>query len=133
MMERARAVGASPEQLAQVREALLLADRDDAGKLVAAGKIEEAIPILERVAAGTQIKHVAEVVAADLGRLRQALARQRFVAAYNQAVELANHGDTAAAIARLEALLATALEPADADQARHLLDQLQARRQHRGN
>ncbi|HEY6322799.1 MAG TPA: tetratricopeptide repeat protein [Thermoanaerobaculia bacterium] len=133
MIERARAVGASPEQLAQVREALLLADRDDAGKLVAAGKIEEAIPILERVAAGTQIKDVAELVAADLGRLRQALARQRFVAAYNQAVELANHGDTAAAIARLEALLATAPEPADADQARHLLDQLQARRQHRGN
>jgi tetratricopeptide (TPR) repeat protein len=133
MIERARAVGASPEQLAQVREALLLADRDDAGKLVAAGKIEEAIPILERVAAGTQIKDVADLVAADLGRLRQALARQRFVAAYNQAVELANHGDAAGAIAHLEALLATAPEPADADQARHLLDQLQARRKHRGN
>ena len=133
MIERARAVGASPEQLAQVREALLLADRDDAGKLVAAGKIEEAIPILERVAAGTQIKDVAELVATDLGRLRQALARQRFVAAYNQAVELANHGDAAGAIAHLQALLATAPEPADADQARHLLDQLQARRKHRGN
>lgn len=132
MIERARAVGASPEQLAQVREALLLADRDEAGELVAAGKIEEAIPILERVAAGTQIKDVAELVAADLGRLRQALARRRFVAAYNQAVELANHGDTAGAIAHLEALLATAPEPADADQARHLLDQLQARRKHRG-
>jgi tetratricopeptide (TPR) repeat protein len=133
MIERARAVGASPEQLALVREALLLADRDDAGKLVAAGKLEEAIPILERVAAGTQIKDVAELVAADLGRLRKALARQRFVAAYNQAVELANHGDPAGAIAHLQALLATAPEPADADQARHLLDQLEAHRKHRGN
>jgi tetratricopeptide (TPR) repeat protein len=133
MIDRARAVGASPEQLAQVREALLLADRDDAGRLVAAGKIEEAIPILERVAAGTQIKDVAELVAADLGRLRKALARQRFVTAYNQAVELANHGDAAGAIAHLQALLATAPEPADADQARHLLDQLRARLEHRGN
>lgn len=132
MLERARTVGASPEQLAQVREALLLADRDDAGKLVAAGKIEEAIPILERVAAGTQIKEVADLVADDLARMRQALVRQRFATAYNQAVDLANHGDMATAIARLEALLATSLEPADADQTRHLLDQLQARRKHRG-
>jgi len=132
MIERARAAGASPEQLAQAGEAMLLVDRNEAAKLAAAGKIEEAIPILERVAAGTHRPDVAELVAADLARLRQALARQRFAAAYNQAVELANHGDTAAAIARLEALLATAPEPADADQARHLLDQLQARRKHRG-
>jgi tetratricopeptide (TPR) repeat protein len=133
MTERARATGATPEQLDRVREELLLADRDEAGKLVAAGKIEEAIPILERVAAGTHSKEVADLLAADLARLRQGQTRQRFVTAYNQAVDLANHGDTAAAIAHLEALLATAPEPPDADRARDLLDQLQARRKHRGN
>jgi len=132
MIDRARVAGASPEQLARAREELLLADRRDAEKLAAADKIEEAIPILERVAAGTQRQDVAETVAADLGRLRQALARRRFAAAYNQAVELANHGDAAGAIAQLEALLAAAPEPADADQAKHLLDQLQARRKNHG-
>jgi len=132
MIDRARVAGASPEQLARAREELLLADRRDAERLVAAGKLEEAIPILERVAAGTQRQDVAETVAADLGRLRQALARRRFATAYDQAVELANHGDAAGAIAQLEALLPTAPEPADADQARHLLDQLQARRKNHG-
>jgi hypothetical protein len=128
MTERARAMGGSREDLERPGEELLLADRNEAGKLVAAGQLEAAIPILERVGAATNRKDLAELVAADLGHLRAALARQKFVAAYNQAVEVANHGETAAAIGRLQELLATNPEPTDAAQARQLLEQLQARR-----
>jgi Flp pilus assembly protein TadD len=133
----ARAIHASPEQLEKAREELLRADFNAAGKLVDAGRLEEAVPILERVAAATHRQDFRGRVEADLGRVRQTVARQRFVAAYNQAVELANHGDTAAAVARLEALLAGA--PADADgsaadtaQVKQLLEQLKARRKSRG-
>jgi tetratricopeptide (TPR) repeat protein len=129
---RAKGIHASPEQLEKAREDLLRADFNAAGRLVDAGKLEEAVPILERVAAATHRKDFGEQVATELGRVRQALARQRFTAAYNQAVELANHGDTAAAMAKLETLLAGAPDPADAAQAKQLLEQLRARRKSKG-
>jgi tetratricopeptide (TPR) repeat protein len=133
-VKRAEAIHAAPEQLEKARVGLLGADVNAASRLAELGKLDEAAAILERVTASGPRRDVADLAAVDLDRVRHALAHQKFVAAYNQAVGLANSGDTAAAIAQLEKVMAATPppDPVDAAQAQQLLDKLKARRKARG-
>jgi Flp pilus assembly protein TadD len=69
--------------------------------------------------------------AAELESARQGLAQadhHRFVTSFNQAVQLANSGNEAAAVERLAALIAATPDAADQAEARRLLDQIAARK-----
>ncbi len=113
-IEQARLAGADPGDLQQARETLLYADYNAAGKLVEAGDLAGAIASLERLAATSPDGDFHRQVVDQLGRLRQAALRQRYVETYNHAVDLANKGDLQGATAQLEALLAGTLPSAGA-------------------
>jgi tetratricopeptide (TPR) repeat protein len=105
-IERARLAGAAPEDLARLRDALLVADYNRAIASASAGDLAGAAELLRQVVAATHdggFRHRAEET---LGRVRDAASRQSAIAAFNRAVDLANHGETRKAIAELEALLA---------------------------
>jgi len=90
------------------------------------GKPREAEALIESARA-------AGASAAELDRARRSLlaaAHHGFVAAYNQAVDLANHGKADDAIARLRELLASNPDSADAAKAQTLLDDVAAHRAH---
>ncbi len=117
MVERARLAGAPPQDIAQARRNLLLADYNAAAKRANAGDLAGAIVILQRLAATTGAGAGSggagggddgfhRQVTERLDRLRQAASRKTYGDAYNHAVELANHGDLKGAAAQLEALLA---------------------------
>jgi tetratricopeptide (TPR) repeat protein len=69
----ARAASASPDSLERVREELLRADYEAAGKLAADGKVEEAVHVLERVVADTRRDDLRGAAQATLDELRARL------------------------------------------------------------
>jgi tetratricopeptide (TPR) repeat protein len=125
---RMRRDPASPETLAAAEAASrLLPHRTDVTLNLALchaenGQRSKADALIERARAGN-------ASARDLATARENLSRidhNRFVTAYNQAVALANSGNTAGAAEKLEALLKTTADPADQATAHQLRDQLAA-------
>jgi tetratricopeptide (TPR) repeat protein len=115
---------AEPEMVESAREALLDEDYIRAEELVGAQRLEEALPLLEQIRTKTTRETRRATLTARIAEVRAALAFNRFVDLYNQAVALANKGDVRGAVAILEPLVETTENPAQAEQARRLLDRL---------
>jgi tetratricopeptide (TPR) repeat protein len=112
------------EMVESAREALLDEDYIRAEQLIGEQKLEEALPLLQQIRAQTTTETRRATLTARIGEIETALAFNRFVARYNQAVALANRGDVRGAVAILEPLVETTENPAQADQARRLLNML---------
>jgi tetratricopeptide (TPR) repeat protein len=126
LIERVLAREAEPQAVADAREALLDEDRRAAEELLGQQKLLEAIPLLEAVLAKTRDPGRKAATEVRLEEVRRALDYNRFVEQYNQAVNLANQGNTKGAIAILEPLIETVKDPNQAEQGRALLGRLKA-------
>ena len=124
LVEKVLAPRAGADMVESAREALLNEDCRRAEDLLADGKLEEAIPILEQVRAKTARESRREELTKRIAEVRSALSFNRFVDGYNQAVHLANQGDVRGAVAILEPLVQTTQDPMQAEQARRLLEKL---------
>jgi Flp pilus assembly protein TadD len=118
------AAGGETEMAESAREALIDEDYIRAEKLVGEQKLEEALPLLQQIRAKTTRETRRATLTARIGEIQAALAFNRFVDRYNQAVALANQGDVRGAIAILEPLVQTTAESFQIEQARRLLDRL---------
>jgi tetratricopeptide (TPR) repeat protein len=125
LIDNVLAPRAEPELVDSAREALLDEDYIRAEDLIGEQKLEEALPLLEQIRAKTSQLSRRVSLTTRIDEIRSALRFNRFVEGYNQAVALANRGDVRGAIAILEPLVETAEDPAQAAQARRLLEQLE--------
>ena len=113
--------GASLEEIENAREAL---GQRQAEELIAGGRTDEAGALLEALDAKTASPARREAIARRRAEIRSRQSFNLFVERYNRAVELANQGDAKGAAALLEPLLATTLDPTQAERARDLLERL---------
>jgi tetratricopeptide (TPR) repeat protein len=116
--------GASAEEIASARDALLDEEQRRAEELIEADRTAEAVTLLERLSARTTSPARRDAIAGRLEEIRRRQSFNRFVESYNQAVELANQGDVKGAAAILEPLLTTTLDPMQTERARALLERL---------
>ena len=124
LIEGVLAPRAEPELVKNAREALLDEDYIRAENLIGEQKLDQALPLLEQIRAKTTQEKRRVDLTTRIDEIRTALSFNQFVERYNQAVALANKGDLHGAIAILEPLAQTTQDPAQADQARTLLDKL---------
>ncbi|HSS49886.1 MAG TPA: tetratricopeptide repeat protein [Thermoanaerobaculia bacterium] len=132
LIEQVLAPHGDPDEVLSAREALLDEDYRHAEELVTQEKPEEALPLLERVRDGTRRPERRRALELRIDEIQKALDFNRFVAGYNQAVELANRGDVQGAVAILEPLVETVRDPTQAEQARKLLEKLKPPAKRRG-
>ncbi len=116
--------GASAEEIASARDALLDEQQRRAEELIDEDRTAEAVTLLEAVNARTTSPARREAIAGQLEEIRRKQSFNLFVERYNQAVELANQGDVKGAAAILEPLLSTTLDPMQTERARELLERL---------
>ena len=116
---------ADKKLLAAAREALLSEDRRLAEDLVGKGKYGEALAAMEEVYAKSTDTNRRLEIAVRLSEIRHVIDYNRFVDQYNQAINLANRGDYAAAIVILEPLAEATRSPAQLEMAKTLLGRLQ--------
>ncbi|HEX3552894.1 MAG TPA: DUF1570 domain-containing protein [Thermoanaerobaculia bacterium] len=124
LIEHVLAPRADPDVVIDAREALLDEEYRHAEELVIQDKVAEALPLLERVRDTTRRPERRRTLELRVEEIRKILDFNHFVERYNQAVALANRGDVQGAIAILEPLAETVLDPAQAEQARNLLKRL---------
>lgn len=93
------------------REAILLADLDRANELGAAGKIDEALAIMERVEAETSNAALRAKLANHIASARANAERARQATLFDEAQRKANARDYAGALAILDALAPTVTDP----------------------
>jgi tetratricopeptide (TPR) repeat protein len=117
--------GASPEEVESAREAVIDEEQQRAEELIDHDELAAAAALLEEVRAKTGRPERREAVARRLDEIHHTQGSQAFLARYNQAVDLANHGDVKGAVAVLEPLLTTTEDPLQVEQARALLARLQ--------
>jgi Flp pilus assembly protein TadD len=115
---------AEPELVASAREALLDQDHARAEDLIEQGKLEDAIPLLERIRAKTSLEDRRGKMAARIQEIREAQNFNHFVDRYNEAVALANKGDVSGAVAILEPLVEVTRDLVQIERARMLIRQL---------
>lgn len=132
LIEQVLAPHADPEEVLNVREALLDEDYRHAEKLIDQEKPAEALPLLERVRDETRRPERRRTLELRIDEIQKALDFNRFVAGYNQAVELVNRGDVQGAVAILTPLAETVRDPIQAEQARNLLARLKPPAKRRG-
>ena len=133
LIEHVLAPQAEPDSVLSAREALLDEDYRHAEELATQQKIEEALPILQRVRDETRRPEQRRALELRIDEIEKALDFNRFVAGYNQAVELANRGDVQGAVALLAPLAETVRDPVQAEQARNLLVKLKPPAKRRGS
>lgn len=124
---------ADPDAVLSAREALVDEDYRHAEELVTQEKVEEALPLLERVRDETRRPERRRRLELRIDEISRALDFNRFVAGYNQAVELANRGDVQGAVAILTPLAETVRDTSQAEQARKLLAKLKPPASGRGS
>ncbi|HEV7508522.1 MAG TPA: DUF1570 domain-containing protein [Thermoanaerobaculia bacterium] len=124
LIEQVLAPHADPDEVLNAREALLDEDYRHAEELVNQEKPAEALPLLERVHDDTRRPERRRALELRIDEINKALDFNRFVAGYNQAVELVNRGDIQGAMAILAPLAETVRDPTQAEQARNLLEML---------
>ena len=124
LIDRVLAPQADPDLVANAREALVAEDYRHAEDMVSQGKVAEALPLLEQVRDATRQPERRRTLELRIDEIHKVLDFNRFVEQYNQAVDLANHGDLRGAVAILEPLAETARDPTQAEQARNLLQKL---------
>jgi tetratricopeptide (TPR) repeat protein len=115
---------AEPELVANAREALLDQDYIQAEDFVDREKLEEAIPLLERIRARTSRESRRAEMASRIAEIREAQNFNHFVDRYNEAVALANQGNVKGAVAILEPLIEVTSDPVQVERARKLILQL---------
>jgi len=125
LIEQVLVPHADPDQVLSAREALLDEDFRHAEELVNEDKPAEALSLLERVRDATRLPERHHTLELRIDEIHKALDFNRFVAGYNQAVELADRGDVQGAVAVLTPL-AESVDPVQAEQARNLLAKLKA-------
>jgi tetratricopeptide (TPR) repeat protein len=124
LIERVLAPQADPDLVTNAREALLDEDYRHAEDLVTREKIAEALPLLEEVRDATRQPERRRTLELRIDEIHKVMDFNHFVEQYNQAVDRANHGDVQGAVAILEPLAGTVRDPAQAEQARNLLQKL---------
>jgi len=124
LIEGVLAPRAEPELVANAREALLDQDYIRAEDLVDGEKLEEAIPLLEKIRARTSRESRRAEMAARIAEIREAQNFNHFVDRYNEAVALANKGDVKGAVAILEPLVEATRDPVQVERARTLIQRL---------
>jgi tetratricopeptide (TPR) repeat protein len=124
LIERVLAPQASPEEVADAREALLDEEQRHAEELIDQQKFDEALPLLQAVQAKTSRPGRREELAHRIAEIQHALSFNSFVQRYNEAVELANRGNIKEALAILQPLLTATQDPAQIDRARALIEHL---------
>jgi len=117
---------AEPDQVENAREAVLDLDHERAEDLIKQGKLEEAIPLLERVRAKTSVEERRGKMAERIQEIQEAQSFNHFFDRYNEAVALANKGDVSGAVAILEPLIEATRDPVQAERARTLIQRLKA-------
>jgi Flp pilus assembly protein TadD len=115
---------AEPDLIENAREALLDQDSIRAEDLVDREKLEEAIPLLERIRARTSRESRRAQMAARIEEIREAQNFNHFVDRYNEAIALANRGDVKGAVAILEPLVEVTRDPVQVERARTLIQRL---------
>jgi tetratricopeptide (TPR) repeat protein len=115
---------AEPDLVADAREALLDQDYIRAEGLVSREKLEEALPILERIRARTSLEDRRGKMAERIQEIREAQGFNHFVDRYNEAIALANKGDVPGAVAILEPLIEVTRDPVQVEQVRTLIQRL---------
>jgi Flp pilus assembly protein TadD len=124
LIEGVLAPSAEPDLVADAREALLDQDYIRAEGLVDREKLEEAIPILERIRAKTSLEDRRGKMAERIQELRETQSFNHFADRYNEAVSLVNKGDVKGAVAILEPLAEVTRDPVQAERVRTLIQQL---------
>jgi tetratricopeptide (TPR) repeat protein len=132
LVEQVLAPQADPDEVLSVREALLDEDYRHAEELIDQEKPTEALPLLERVRDDTRRPERRRMLELRIDEIQRAQDFNRFVAGYNQAVELVNRGDVQGAAAILTPLAETVRDPTQAEQARNLLTKLKPPAKRRG-
>lgn len=125
-IDRRVALVADPDELAQVREALLRFDVEEAQRLFRAGKETEAIALLRTIRSRTVDPGFAASLDGMIEKAEAASRRNRIVARYNAALEQARAGKTEEAKRQLAALAATCDGDTLCDDVRRTLEQLGA-------
>jgi tetratricopeptide (TPR) repeat protein len=123
---------ADPDEVLSAREALLDEDYRYAEDLISKDKTAEALPLLERVRDETRQPERRRTLELRIDEIEKALDFNRFIAGYNQAVELANRGEVQGAVAILGPLAETVRDSVQAEQARQLLAKLKPPAKRRG-
>jgi Flp pilus assembly protein TadD len=119
--------------VAKAREALLLGEWDEIEKnLIQKGNLAEAAPRLEALLARTQAPERRQAIQKRLDEIRDAIDYNGFADRYNRAIDYLNAGKDAEAIALLEELAAKTRNPGQADQARKLLEKVEAAPKRKG-
>jgi tetratricopeptide (TPR) repeat protein len=124
LIEKVLAPRAEPELIANAREALVDEDYARAEELVSQGDLDAALPILEQIRERTSLSARKDEITGRIAEIREAQSFNRFVDGYNQAIDLANHGDVQGAIAILEPLIETTQDPTQVERARSLVQRL---------
>lgn len=132
LIEQVLAPHAEPDEVLDAREALLDEDYRHAEELVDQEKPAEALPLLERTRDETRRPERRRELALRIDEIQKTLDFNRFIAGYNQAVELVNRGDVQGAAAILAPLAETVRDPTQAEQARNLLARLKPPAKRRG-
>ncbi|HEV7785222.1 MAG TPA: hypothetical protein VGQ28_07795, partial [Thermoanaerobaculia bacterium] len=132
LIEHVLALHADLNEVLSAREALLDEDYRRAEELITQEKAAEALPLMERVRDDTRRPERRRALELRVDEINKALDFNRFVAGYNQAVELANRGDVQGAVAILGPLAETVRDPTQAEQARNLLAKLKPPTKRRG-
>jgi tetratricopeptide (TPR) repeat protein len=132
LIERVLVPQATPEQVENVREALLDEERRRAEELIDAQELAEALPLLEAVKEKTSRPQRRDELAKRIEDVRHVLNFNDFVERYNEAVELANRGKVQEATAILQPLLETTQDPLQVERARSLLEHLRPVRKKKG-
>ncbi len=124
LIERVLVPQAGAEQVESAREALLDEEHRRAEELIDEQKLAEALPLLEQVKTKTSRPERRATLERRIDEIERALDFNGFVQRYNQALDLANHGDAKGAIAILEPLLTTTRDPTQVERARTLIERL---------
>jgi Flp pilus assembly protein TadD len=124
LIERVLVPQAGPEQVESAREALLDEVYRRAEELVDGQKLAEALPLLQQVRTKTSRPERRAELEKRIAEIQSASNFNDFVQRYNQALNLASHGDVKGSIAILEPLLTTTQDPTQVERARTLIERL---------
>jgi Flp pilus assembly protein TadD len=113
----------NPEEIRRAWQAWVNGGGMQAGTLLEHGKLEESVPILQELARRAPAEQTVQV-REQLAEVERALAYNRFVSRYNEAVTLVNAGKIEEGRAILQDLAANAPTPEQAESARKLVEEI---------
>jgi len=102
---------ADPETVRQARENLYIADLNRASELLRAGKRDEGVAIMKRVASETTNEQLKSQINDQLASVKQVDAANHQISDFQRAVNKASDGKFQEALAMIDALLPTITEP----------------------